>query len=153
LAWSAPEFEYWQKPRIWYLVLILVSLVIFIIALWQGNFLFAVFVVLASIVLISSGKRPPRHLDFRLTEEALIIDNKKAYLYEQLSGFAIHRLDSIKDGLSELVIQRKHRLGAYLKILYPTAHTEEIRHFLNRHLPEIEYQDSLSDHFFRWLKF
>ncbi len=151
-SWQAPEFEHWEKPRVWYLGLILVTALICIIALWQGNFLFAVFAVLAAFVLVSSGRHKPRVIEMRLTENELIVDGAKSYTHDQLSGFAVHRLDMSDDGFSELIIQKKHKLGGYMKFLYPTAHTTDIRHFLNNHLPEIEYEESLSDHLARWLR-
>ncbi len=163
LEWQAPEFEHWEKPRVWYLVLYFIGTIIFTSALWQSNFLFAIFTIIAMVTITFHARRSPRQLSMRLSDEALTIDmfhqgssaasSSKVYLYEQFSGFATRRVDGLEDGLSELVLQRKHRLGNYLRILYPTKRTQDVRHFLNNHLPEIEYEDTLSDHFFRWLKF
>lgn len=153
LSWQAPEFEYWHKPKVWYFALIFISLTFILLALWQGNFLFIVFVMIASLILIRNGSQIPGYIDFRLTDEALVIDDKKSYAYEEFAGFATRRVDDLEDGLSELLLQRKHRLGNYLRVLYPTDRTTEIRHFLNAHLHEIEHEESLIDHLSRWLRF
>src|SRR5258708_2170281 len=108
ISWQAPEFEYWHKPRNWYLALLFVSGVFILLALWQGNFLFAIFVVLAAVVLIRNGTQVPRYIDYHLTSNELIIDNAKGYQYEHFSGFATRRVDNLEDGLSELLLQRKH---------------------------------------------
>ncbi len=153
ISWTGPEFEHWHKPRLWYLILILISLLLIITALWQGNFLFSVFVAIAAALVGVTGGRAPRMVEYRLTDESLIVDRIRAYLYEQLAGFATHRVDALDDGFSQLVFQRKQRLGSFIKILFPTSRTQEIRHFLNRYLHEIEYQESLTDHLFRWIRF
>lgn len=153
ITWQAPEFEYRHRPHGWYLSVIAAAVLIIAISLWQGNFLFAVFVAVAAVILVRSGAQVPRYIDLRLTSDALVLDNKKVYPYSQFSGFATRRIDDLEDGLSELIFQKKQALGSHFRVLFPAKRSEEIRHFLNQHLHEVEYEDSLMEHVSRWLKF
>ncbi len=153
ITWSAPEFEYHHKNSGWYLGVVIIAVAVTALAVLQGNFLFAVFTAVAAVLVVKWGAREPRYLDYTLTDSALAISGEKQYLYEQLAGFATRRMDALEDGLSELILRRKQRLGSYIKALFPTRHTEEIKHFLNRYLPEIEYEDSMADHLSRFLRF
>lgn len=153
ISWSAPEFEHHQKDARWYLVSAFFIILFLALAVWQGNFLFAIFVVMAGILFLRFGAQAPHSLDFRLTDAGLEIVGKKLYNYETLSGFAVHRLDVHDDGFSELILKRKHRLGTYFKALMPSSRVEEARIFINKHLPEIEYEASLVEHLSRFFKF
>jgi hypothetical protein len=153
LEWAAPEFEYHHKDVGWYWLLVGVSIILLLLALWQRNFLFAVFVLIAALLILKWGHHHPRYLDFRLTNDGLEIDKSKFFPFDHLSGFATRRLDHYEEGLSEIILKKKHRLSTYLKVIAPTAKIEEIRIFLNKYLPEIEYEESLTDHIARILKF
>lgn len=152
ISWQAPEFEYQHKRASWYLWAILVSGVFALAGILQKNFLFVIFIVVAAGVIIRTGRQTPKYVAFALTADGLVVDNKKVHHYDQLLGFATRRIDDLEDGLTELILQRKHRLSTYWKILFPTKRSAEIRHYLNQHLPEIEYEDTLSEHLSRLLK-
>ena len=153
LNWSAPEFKYYEKGTGWYWLSILAAGLIILIAFWQRNFLFAAFVVIAEVVFLKLGAQVPHPVNFRLTDVGLEIGGKKMYSYQDLIGFATRRVDQHEDGLSELILKRKHRLSTYVKVLYFTKHSEELRLFINKHLPEIEYEDSLVEHLSKLLRF
>ncbi len=152
IKWTAPEFEYHHKGVSWHWLLVITAGLIILIALWQKNFLFAVFVAIAATLMVKWGHHEPRYVNFRLTGEGLEFDTAK-YPYEDFAGFATHPVHGQSEDLSYLIFQRKHRLGTYLKVLAPTIMLEEIRILANKYLPEIEYEESLMDHLSRFLKF
>lgn len=151
--WSAPEFEYHPKAVSWYWILAIGAIVLITIALLQKNFLFAIFLLIALILVLKLGHQHPRYLDFHLNDRGLTINNEKLHPYDSMDGFAVQKIDHDDNGLSEVIFRRKHRLGTFLKVLIPTKHIEEVRIFLNNYLPEIEYEESLTDHISRLLKF
>lgn len=152
LSWTAPEFEYHHKTISWHWILIIAAGLLILFSLWQKNFLFAVFVAIAATLIIKWGHREPRYINFRLTGEGLEI-NKEQQVYDNFAGFATHPVHGQDEALSYLILRRKHRLGAYLKVLAPTKLIEDVRILANKYLPEIEYEESLSDHLSRFLKF
>lgn len=153
IQWSAPEFEYHHKGHAWYWMLAIVSIILIFVALLQKNFLFAIFVLMAAILSFTMARHTPQYLNFLLNDSGIRIGDQKHYPFDSLSGFATHRVDDLEDGLTEIVFAKKHRVSTHLKILAPTNRIEEIKLFLNKHLPEIEYEESLTDHISRFLKF
>src|SRR3989344_6320247 len=151
--WSAPEFEYHPKTISWYWLLAIAGIVIITIALLQKNFLFAIFVLIALVLVWKMGHQHPRYLDFHLDENGLTIDSGRVQPYEGMDGFAVQKIDYDENGLSEIILRRKHRLGTYLRVLIPSRHVGEVKLFLNKYLPEIEYEETLTDHISRLLKF
>jgi len=153
LKWSALEFEYHEKSAGWYWLVIFLGTVLAALSFVQGNFLFGVFVIIASVLIIKWGRQLPHQVEFKITSAGVDIGRRKFYSYDYLTGFASRRLDHHDDGLSEIILRQKHRLSAYVKMMIPNRILEEARHQLNQHLPEIEYDDSLVDHISRWLRF
>ncbi|KKU77087.1 MAG: hypothetical protein UY12_C0023G0009 [Parcubacteria group bacterium GW2011_GWA2_47_8b] len=153
ISWSAPEFEHHQKDARWYLASGFFMALFLALAIWQGNFLFAIFVAMAGILFLRFGAQAPHSIEFRLTDAGLEIAGKNLYSYETLFGFAINRLDAHDDGFSELILKKKHRFGTYFKALIPNSKVEETKIFVNKHLPEIEYEASLVEHLSRFFKF
>ena len=150
--WTAPEFEYFHKGASWSLVIVCAAASLVILALWQRNFLFAVFIVISAFLVLNLGHKKPNYLDFHLNDRGLTIDEKTQYPYQDLLGFATQHIAS--DGeLAELILKRKKHFSTYLKILLPAQHLDEIRVFLNKYLPEIEYEDSVADHLSKIIKF
>ncbi len=153
ISWTAPEFEYHHKEPSWYWLVVIVAGLLILIALFQKNFLFAIFVLIATVVFFKLGHQFPRHLDMRLSDQGIAMGENDFHPFDSLSGFATRQMDNFKDGISEIILQKKHRLSTHVKILAPTEKMEDIRVFLNKHLPEIEYEESLTDHISRLLKF
>lgn len=153
IKWTAPEFEYHHKTHSWSWLAVIAAIILIGLALWQRNFLFAVFILISSILFLKLGHAIPRYLDVHLSEQGIGLGEKTFYPFDSLSGFATRQIDHFKDGLTEIILQKKHRLSTYVKILAPTEHIEEIRILLNKHLPEIEYEESFTDHLSRFLKF
>lgn len=150
IIWHAPEFRYYGKDISWYWLSIIGAGVIFLIALWQKNFLFGIFVILAEGLIIFWAKEFPREVRFRLDRKGLWIDESKTYLYENLDGFNIIEDN---DGIGELILKTKSKLHPYLKILVANEMAKEIKDFLKNYLEEIEYEESLSDGISRMIGF
>ncbi|MEK7641216.1 MAG: hypothetical protein AAB389_04450 [Patescibacteria group bacterium] len=153
VRWSAPEFEYHEKTHQWTWMVILAMIVLFVFALWKGNFLFAVFVVIAGILTIQWGKRQPLDMDFEIGPSGIGLGGNMPHPYHEFEGFAIHQLHHAEEGFSELVLRRKGKFSTFLKIMAPNREVQQIRHVVNHHLPEIEYEDSLVEHISRLLRF
>jgi len=145
IRWTAPEFEYYEKSATWYWLSGIVALVIVAAAFLQRNFLFAIFVVLAEVLVIQFGKKQPKEIEYKLDHRQLEIDGKRVYSYETLMGF------SMIDG--ELILRKKSKMSSLIKVLVHERDYDRMKQFLQQFLPEIEYEESLTDHISRWLKF
>ncbi len=153
--WEAPEFEYRKKDVSWYLVMTVVGIIFIILAVWQKNFLFAVFILIAWFVIVYWASKKPTIWNFKLDEKGVHIilpgeDFGKFYLYNQIEGFDIHEAEEKN---KELFFKLKTKFSPYLKILFPAAKETEIVGFLSGFLPREEYEKTASDSFLKLTKF
>lgn len=153
-GWRAPEFEYREKTALWYWVTIGAALTILALAIWQKNFLFGVFVVLAEVMLIVWGNQEPRMVDFKLTQDGLRIDDRKTYDYKEMESFAWD--DSSPGDWASLVFKFKKHLRPKLKISFPKTQRDQVKMTLRRFATEIieaEWENSLLDSLERLIRF
>ena len=59
ITWEAPEFEYRPKSVSWYWISIIIAAAIIAFAIWERNFLFGIFIVIAEILFIAWGNETP----------------------------------------------------------------------------------------------
>ncbi len=150
IKWIAPEYEHFSKGAGWHWLSIALAILIIGVSLWQGNFLFAVFTVIAEIMIITWGAREPQFVEFKINNEGVSIHDHKFYQYSDISGFAMRRLD---EASGEIILTKKSQFAPHIKILCQTSAFDEIKNFLHNHLPELEYQESLVEHIGKLIKF
>lgn len=149
ITWEAPEFEYHEKGVGWYWTIILVTLILLIVALFQQNFLFAIFIIMAGILAVVWSREMPSIINFSITQEGIGIGDKNIYHYEDLASFSIleHRHGT------ELVLKRKNNLSQPVKIPLEEGRAEAIQAIMREKLPEKDFEESLPDSIFRFIKF
>lgn len=143
ITWYAPEFKYHHKELAWYWLSIIAAGILFLIALWQRNLLFGIFVIIAELLVIIWAKEYPKNISFKLDKRGLGIGKIKIYAYQNLEGFHIH--ESGNDEFVELIFKTNKRLHPHLTILTDKNDLEEVKEFLKQHLSEIEYEEPLSE--------
>lgn len=151
LKWQAPEFDARPKGISWYWLSIIVAIVILGIAVWQKNFLFGLFVVLAEILVLVWGNREPEMVSFALDEAGLTIGKEKKHLYSEFENFGAET-DQEKEW-PNLFFNFKSQLKPALKIKIPRERSLEIKRAFGAALPEVEHQPSLLDAFEEFLRF
>jgi len=157
VEWQAPEFEYQPKDVSWYWLSLMVAVILLALAIWQKNFLFAVFVIIAWLVVVYSTRRFPPVRNFKINEKGIEIilskqagANNKFYPYDEIWGFDIH---AVSERYKELVLKLKSRFSPYIKINIPADNEEKIKSFLLKHISKEEYNDSLVDSFSKLIRF
>lgn len=155
-VWQAPEFEYRPKDASWYWLSLIVGIILIVLAVWQKNFLFMIFVVIAWLVITVMANRFPAVWEFKIDEKGINIalpnekSNGKFYPYAEIEGFDIH---SGGENYKELALKTKSKFSPYLKINIHTADEEKIKDFLLKILPKEEYNQSLVDSFSKLIRF
>lgn len=149
ITWAAPEFIYHKKTSLWYWASIALTLIFLALALYGQNFLFAIFIILAEILLVVWSREVPPVIEFVITKDGVGVGEKKFYRFEEFAGFSL--LDS-RHGV-ELVLRHKGRLGQYVKIPLLDEYIELIETTLLEKLPKKDYEESLPDSLFRLIKF
>jgi len=142
ISWRAAEYDHVEKGLYWYLAVGGVSLLLLAFALWQKNFFFGIFIVIAGIMLIALGNRRPDVLDFKLTEKGFDDGRGSFYEYEQLDHFSVrNRLGR----LDELMLKKKSAFNPFLRIPIDSKTAGEARIFLAQKLTEVEYEPTILD--------
>ena len=142
ITWRAAEYDHFEKSGSWYLIVGGVSLVLLIISLWQGNFFFAIFILLAAIMVVTFGNRRPAVLEFGLNQEGCNMGRGNFFKYDQLESFSLR---SRPGRLDEIIFKKKTSFNPYARIPVDSQTAEKIKIFLVQKLPEEEYKDSLLD--------
>ncbi|TSC95693.1 MAG: Uncharacterized protein Athens071426_82 [Parcubacteria group bacterium Athens0714_26] len=142
IIWTTPEYLYRPKTASWYWKTIIATALLIIISFWLKNLLFAIFIFIAEIILITYAKRYPKNIEFEISEEGIRIDKKLLYSFDNLESF------HIKNGggdFGELILKVKSKINPYLKINIFNKDILVIKTFLQKYLEEMEYKESLSD--------
>lgn len=151
MTWEAPEFEYRARDVSWYWLTMIVATALIAFAVWQRDFLFGFFIIVAEVLAIVWANRVPHHIKFVLSDRALWIGSRKQHA---LSGFqnwsANPPADSLPgesqaDDYAELYFNFKGKLRTPLLVRIPAARLEELRKNLQPILPEIEHQPAFID--------
>jgi len=148
--WQTKEYEYHEKDIFWYWASIIIAVGIVAFAVWQKNFLFAAFVIIAEILVLVWAERKPDTIEFMLNEDGI----KAAERYFPLSdieSFGVQKYTEAEDAV--LILRFKKRFSSSLSIPVPKDKIDEIHHFLSGILEEQEVTPSLIDAITRFLRF
>lgn len=150
-SWTAPEFHYFEKTAVWYWVVGAVATIITILAFLQGNFLFAVFTVIAVFLVFTWGGRKPQTGEFAFDRNGLAFNEKQLYALDELTGFAM--IGRAHAGMGEIVIKTKRRTSTWVRLLVPENEFEAVVGAFRSVLPEVSHEESLVDYFAHLLRF
>ena len=150
IQWEAPEYEYREKTISWYWLSIIIAAIIVAFSVWEKNFLFGLFIVVAEVLFIVWGNRAPRALHFTLTENNIEVEGRKTY---SLKDFESVGIDPFGNGWAELIFTFHAKFKIPLKILFPEDRLIELRGHLKTVLKEIPYEPTLIDSIEKLLRF
>ena len=150
IQWEAPEYEYREKAVSWYWISIIVAAVVIAFSVWEKNFLFGLFIVVAEVLFIVWGNRAPRTLRFAITENDLAVEGGKTY---SLKDFESMGIDPLNEEWTELVFIFRAKFKTPVKILFPDARLAELRDHLKTALKEAPYEPTLIDSIEKLIRF
>ena len=163
LQWEAPEFEYREKTVSWYWITIIVAACLIAFAVWQQNYLFGFFIVVAEMLLILWGNKEPRMAKFSLTDSKITIEIERtdsegepttpSERAHTLKEFANWSVEDFENGTVELEFSFVAKMKVPLKILAPEENLDTIRKHLKTVLPEVEHQITHIEAIERLLRF
>ncbi len=150
ISWQAPEFEFNFKDVSWYWISLIIAIILIFVALWQKNFLFAVFIVFAELAVLYLANKSPQMWQFKINEKGIYIGESKLYEFAKIDCFDIH---SYSSEFSELIIKLKSKLNPYIKIFIPPEDEKVIKDYLLNHIPQEELSESLVDSLEKLIRF
>jgi hypothetical protein len=150
LAWEAPEFEYRPKEVSWYWLSIIIAAAMVAFAVWEKNFLFGFFIVVAEMLFIVWGNRVPKMINFTLTDTEIDLQGYRSHLIKEFESWSF---DSNAGEWADIVFYFRSRMRPPLIILVPEEDAEEIRANLKTALKEIDHEPTLIDSIEKFLRF
>ncbi len=150
MTWEAPEYEYREKGPSWYWSSIIVAALCVAFAVWQRNFLFGFFVIVAEILFIIWGNRAPRTVSFMLTETNFVIGNEKNRLLKEFETMSI---DPLGTDWNEIVFTFHAKLKTPFKILVPESRIAEFRDRMKTLVKEVPHEPTFLDAIEKLLRF
>jgi hypothetical protein len=145
LAWQAPEFEHRPKTSTWYWVSIIVSILLLALAIWQRNFIFAVFVVIAELMLIIWGASEPRMIAFSLNQRGLTIGGAKFYPFSDIKSWSADSEGFFDPEWPDITLHLVHHFHTGLKVKVPRAMFLDVEKALRAHAREVPFEPSMID--------
>jgi hypothetical protein len=134
ITWEAFEYEYKPKSTNWFWVIWILALGIFFTAYTFSNILFGIFVLVGVFSISIFASRKPNLIKVTLTDEEIIIYNKK-YNFETLESFWIEN--------NKILLKSKRKTAPFIIIpLNPQVDIEEIKEYLLERLEEEKLQES-----------
>ena len=129
LIWVAPEYEFREKGVSWYWASICIAILILAFAVWQKNYLFAVFIVIAEMLMLVWGSEEPRLVKFTLNAKRLEIGIGRVYPLSDIDHFSVEDLDH-KEWAS-VVVRSKHVFKFPVRIHVPKHHLADAQAILS----------------------
>ena len=131
VSWQASEYVHREKGAVWFIVFGVVFAVLLAVAvLFIKNLSVIVLLVVIAAVIIILAKRPPRTIEYSLSNEGLHIDNN-LHPFEEFKSFGV-----LHDGeeYSVMLIPRR-RLMPGITVYFPEEAGEDIVDALGSRMP------------------
>lgn len=150
ISWEAPEYEYNPKSVSWYWLSLIISIILIALSLWQRNFLFAVFIFIAELVLLYFSNRFPKLWEFKIDDTGIAIGDSKFYYFSDIHSFDIHPID---EEYRELILRMKSKFSSYTKIFIFRDDEKKIEQRLLKFVEKQEITPPLVDSLEKFFNF
>lgn len=148
IEWQAPEYKHKDKSVDFLWTIGLVALVMLGLAIWNQNYIFAVFIFISGGTLILFSIREPENINFIIETSGLSLGKDK-YEWKKIKGFHIKKENNEAILLIEI---NKYFLPVYT-ISLPIELADTVRESLMKVTPNIELEESKSMKFMEKLGF
>lgn len=148
IEWQAPEYKHEEKSMDFFWTIGVVALILFVFAIWQQNFVFAIFILVSAASLFLFSIRHPQVMTFVIETGGLTLGKDK-YEWKKIKGF---RIKKEADKAVLLVEINKYLLPVYT-IPLPLDMADQVRDSLTKVIPNIELEESKAMKFMEKLGF
>lgn len=149
VSWRTHEYEHADRELSWFLGVGGAALLLIIFAIWQGNFFFATFIVIATALVVFLGRRPPQLIDVMVDESGISLAGLELE-YSTLDSFSFRKRPG---RLDELILRRKRQFNPIVRVFIPDRDVLRARAIMVAHIPEVSHNESLIEILADWLNF
>jgi len=149
ISWQAPEYEFREKTSDWFWAVIIIVASGGIASIIYKNYLFAVFLILAAVLLLVYSIRKPEIVNFEISDNDLKIKDD-VYLYSDMVNFWIDKNHPRK----RILINTNKLLTPLIDIPLPDEINEEaIKNLLGEKIKEEEIKEPIFHKVMEYLGF
>lgn len=130
--WIVPEYNTHKRTQSWYIAASVIGLIFMIYSFFTSNFLFAVIIIFAALIIIIHDGQQPTKVKIVITDQGVVI-GRKFYEYDELKNFAV--VDRSSYNVKALYFEQKSALRQRLSIPLEETDPADIRTTLSKHLP------------------
>ena len=135
ISWEVSEYEKHSRGKGWYIFSSIVSFLLILYSFLTGNFLFAIIIIIATIVVVLHDGQETTLVKISLTEEGVVV-GRKFYDYDEFENFSI--VYKPKQGIKNLYFEFKSvvrpRLSIPLEKINPLLVREKLLKYLEEDL-------------------
>ena len=142
LTWTFAEYEEYTRGRVWYIIAGIVAALLLGYAFATKSFLFAVIIVMATVIIYLRHTRPPQQLTCDLTSRGVRCAGKY-WAYDDLHNFWIVN----REGSSSMLYLHMNRFRPQLGIPVEDGFVDRVRGILRAHVAEQEQGEEPSADF------
>jgi hypothetical protein len=104
ISWRIPEYHGEEKTKRWYLIYGLIGIALLVYAIFTQNFIFAIIVIFAAVLIIILDAGHPGTLEVSISDRGVMV-GKEFYSYDQIEDFFI--IYEPEQGIKNLYFQFK----------------------------------------------
>lgn len=146
ISWQAHEFEHRDKTPDWFWALGIIGVSVTVASVIKGNYVFALFVIIATAALGFYGAKRPDILDITLSQKGVTV-KKFFHDYRAFDGFWV-------DGEERKIhLSTRSTVMPMMTIPLGDEDPDEVREFLMQHLEEKELHESTAHRIMEMLGF
>lgn len=147
LSWKVYDRIEQQHSPDWYWAVGIIAFSLMVTSILLDNILFAILIVLSTIVLFLRTLQKPQLISYELTNRGIWI-NKEFTSFVSFDSFWVTEEEPAK-----LIIKSKGLLTPLLIIPLDTVDPQIVRDFLQDYIPEEEHHEPLSKRIMEYLGF
>jgi hypothetical protein len=88
IKWQIPEYHGEEKTKLWYAIYALIAIGLLIYAIFTQNFIFAIIIIFAAILIVILDGNKPGMLEVSIGDQGIAV-GKEFYSYDQIQDFFI----------------------------------------------------------------
>lgn len=138
INWTSYEYNHGSKNFDFVWTIGILGFILFVLSIVFKNFIFSIFIILSTILLIFFYLKHPDEIDIEINSDGILV-GKELYLYKKIKGF------KIKKETSKLILNLDRYFFPIHTILIPENLTDEIKKGLSNKIKE---EESLDETFF-----
>lgn len=149
ITWEAPEHRHVENGGDWFWALGIIALSGAIAAVFFGNFLFALVILLGAGVMALRAAKPPKIAPFMVGQRGVRV-GERLYPYSALDSYWI---DEEHPFGPMLLLKSKQLYAPLLSLPIPEEYVDDIEDLLRDKLPEEELEEPLGQKLLELLGF